>query len=104
MESKFSFRLSQSPRDQSQLTRAVASSRGYWVNLGPLLYHFADQPGEPSIEPSFEEVKAISTGLGFEITVEDMGLHTAYTQNPQSMLKYEYRSVFFVARKPNSPS
>lgn len=77
---------------------------GYWVNLGPLLYHFADQPGEPSIEPSFEEVKAIAVGLGFELTVEDMGLHTAYTQNTQSMLRYEYRSVFFVARKPLPPS
>lgn len=42
---------------------------GYWVNLGPLLYHFADQPGERSIEPSYEEVKNILTGVGFKITV-----------------------------------
>lgn len=77
---------------------------GYWVNLGPLLYHFADQPGEASIEPSFEEVKAIAEGLGFELSVEDTALHTAYTQNVQSMLRYEYRSVFFVARKPLPPA
>lgn len=45
---------------------------GYWVNLGPLLYHFADQPGEASIEPSFEEVKAIAEGLGFELFVSSL--------------------------------
>ncbi|ROT67924.1 carnosine N-methyltransferase [Penaeus vannamei] len=73
---------------------------GYWVNLGPLLYHFADQPGERSIEPSYEEVKNILTGVGFKITVEETGMHTAYTQNVRSMLKYEYDSVFFVAMKP----
>lgn len=73
---------------------------GYWVNLGPLLYHFADQPGEYSIEPSYEEVKSIISGLGFSISVEDTGLITTYTHNNLSMLKYEYQSVFFVARKP----
>lgn len=42
---------------------------GYWVNIGPLLYHFADQLGENSIEPSYEEVKSIITAVGFEIVV-----------------------------------
>ncbi|KAG7173744.1 carnosine N-methyltransferase-like [Homarus americanus] len=73
---------------------------GYWVNLGPLLYHFADQPGELSIEPSYDEVKSIVSGIGFKITVEERGIQTAYTQNLESMLNYEYQSVFFVAHKP----
>ncbi|KAK8727405.1 hypothetical protein OTU49_009542, partial [Cherax quadricarinatus] len=73
---------------------------GYWVNLGPLLYHFADQPGELSIEPSYEEVKRIVLGIGFKITVEEMGHSTVYTHNARSMLNYEYQSIFFVAQKP----
>lgn len=42
---------------------------GHWVNLGPLLYHFADLPGENSIEPSYEVVKQIITSIGFKILV-----------------------------------
>ena len=30
---------------------------GRWINLGPLLYHFADIPKEPSIEPSYDIVR-----------------------------------------------
>ena len=42
---------------------------GYWINLGPLLYHFSDQPREKSIEPSYELLRGIITGLGFKILV-----------------------------------
>jgi hypothetical protein len=27
---------------------------GQWINLGPLLYHFADIAREPSIEPPYD--------------------------------------------------
>lgn len=36
----------------------VLENGGYWVNFGPLLYHFADMRGELSIELSYEELKA----------------------------------------------
>ncbi|XP_066945805.1 carnosine N-methyltransferase [Macrobrachium rosenbergii] len=74
---------------------------GYWVNLGPLLYHFEEQPDEHSIELSYEEVRHIVEGLGFEITVEKTSVETTYTQNANSMMHYGYRSIFFVARKPS---
>lgn len=32
-----------------------------------------------------------------------MNVPTKYAQNPQSMLQYEYKSVYFVCRKPKSP-
>ncbi|KAK7071023.1 hypothetical protein SK128_013631 [Halocaridina rubra] len=73
---------------------------GYWVNLGPLLYHFEEQHDEPSIEPSYEVIKQIVVGCGFEITVEKIGVPTAYTQNPNSMMQYKYISNFLVAKKP----
>jgi carnosine N-methyltransferase len=73
---------------------------GYWINLGPLLYHFADLPGEDSIEPSYEDVRFVIEKTGFQIVKEQTDVKTTYAQNPYSMLKYEYNSVFFVCHKP----
>ncbi|CAN7980777.1 unnamed protein product, partial [Ixodes pacificus] len=73
---------------------------GIWVNLGPLLYHYADLPNEDSIEPSYEDVKHVILSFGFLMLAKETGLPTPYTQNPTSMMRYEYRSVFFVCQKP----
>ena len=42
---------------------------GVWINLGPLLYHYSDIPGENSIEPTYEMVREIIQGIGFSIEV-----------------------------------
>lgn len=73
---------------------------GYWINLGPLLYHFADLPNENSIEPSYEDINGIIKEMGFHILKEDKNVPTSYSQNPRSMLRYEYDSVYFVCQKP----
>lgn len=39
------------------------------MNLGPLLYHFADNANEDSIEPSYEVVRDIIEKVGFQIEV-----------------------------------
>ncbi|XP_059471747.1 carnosine N-methyltransferase [Neocloeon triangulifer] len=74
---------------------------GVWINLGPLLYHFADMRGEDSIEPSFDILKDIIIKFGFEYLKDDTKVLSSYTQNPKSMMKYTYESVFFVCRKPS---
>ncbi|KAK4029622.1 hypothetical protein OUZ56_022594 [Daphnia magna] len=78
----------------------ILKNGGIWINLGPLLYHYSDIPGENSIEPTYEMVREIVQGLGFIIEKEQTGVKTTYSQNVRSMLKYEYESVFFVCRKP----
>jgi len=40
-----------------------------WINLGPLLYHFADILDEDSIEPSYEVVRYVIEKVGFVIEV-----------------------------------
>jgi len=40
-----------------------------WINLGPLLYHFSDLANEDSIEPSYQVVREVIVGIGFEIEV-----------------------------------
>ncbi|XP_067653947.1 carnosine N-methyltransferase-like isoform X1 [Haliotis asinina] len=74
---------------------------GCWINLGPLLYHYADMANESSIELSYEELKNVITKIGFVIEKEEVDVKSTYTQNRLSMLQYEYQSVFFVAIKPS---
>ncbi|XP_065362839.1 carnosine N-methyltransferase isoform X2 [Calliphora vicina] len=73
---------------------------GIWINLGPLLYHFSDIQNEESIEPTFEDIMLVITGVGFEVLSSKTGVRTKYAQNPQSMLKSEYESLFWICRKP----
>ncbi|CAG4957982.1 unnamed protein product [Parnassius apollo] len=73
---------------------------GFWVNLGPLLYHYSDMPTENSIEPPYDILLDIIRDVGFDILEERTGVKTKYAQNPNSMMQLEYDSVFFVCRKP----
>lgn len=82
----------------------ILKPNGYWINFGPLLYHFADMPNESSIELPYDELRRLIISLNFEILEERTGLPARYTQNPRSMLRYEYDCVFFVARKIVPPT
>lgn len=74
---------------------------GYWINLGPLLYHFADMANEWSVELPYDEIRRIATEhFKFEILKEETSIPSGYIENQLSMLKLVYDSVFFVARKP----
>ncbi|XP_050316066.1 carnosine N-methyltransferase [Anthonomus grandis grandis] len=75
---------------------------GVWINLGPLLYHYSDVKKEKSIEPSFKVVCDVIKKVGFQMEKCETGVKTKYCQNPNSMLQYEYDSVFFVCRKADS--
>lgn len=76
---------------------------GYWINLGPLLYHFSDMVNEWSVELSYEDIRRITTDhFKFEILKEDTSIPSGYIENERSMLKLLYNNVFFVARKPLS--
>ncbi|XP_023344235.1 carnosine N-methyltransferase [Eurytemora carolleeae] len=85
--------------DFIQTIHKVLKPGGYWINLGPLLYHFSDMPGETSIEPSYDCVRGIIKDFGFEIMEEEKDIMTTYDQNPASMLQYSYKSVYFCAKK-----
>ncbi|RZR86694.1 hypothetical protein BHM03_00013929, partial [Ensete ventricosum] len=74
------------------LIRTERRKRGdVWINLGPLLYHFADSYGpedvcEMSIELSLEDVKKIAFHYGFVMEKERV-IETTYTANPRSMMQ-----------------
>jgi len=72
---------------------------GCWINLGPLLYHFADIPGENSVEPPLDFVLDIIRKIGFNIEKQILDYPTQYAENKKSMLRYSYRSAFLVSIK-----
>jgi len=77
----------------------VLKTGGTWINMGPLLYHFSDIPGEQSIEPSLDMIRGIIVDMGFEFLAEEDGVECTYDQNPNNMLHYTYHCSFFTCRK-----
>jgi len=73
---------------------------GRLISIGPLLWHYADMPGEVSIELSWEEVKLAIEGVGFQIVHEELDLECKYTSNPRSLQQNSFKCIHFVALKP----
>ncbi|XP_017969679.1 PREDICTED: uncharacterized protein LOC18612248 isoform X3 [Theobroma cacao] len=83
------------------LKSIMIPARLVWINLGPLLYHFADvygQEDEMSIELSLEDVKKVALRYGFQFEKEQT-IETTYTTNPRSMMQNHYFAVFWTLRK-----
>jgi carnosine N-methyltransferase len=74
---------------------------GYWINIGPLLYHFADMRREFSIEVAYQDIRRISEeNIGFVFLKEDRFVPCAYINDPECMMQMTYKCVFSVAQKP----
>ncbi|VFQ80714.1 unnamed protein product [Cuscuta campestris] len=79
----------------------ILKDNGVWINLGPLLYHFADMyslEDEMSIELSLEDVKKVAFHYGFELEKEST-IETTYTTNPRAMMQNRYYAAFWTMRK-----
>ncbi|XP_042434135.1 carnosine N-methyltransferase-like isoform X1 [Zingiber officinale] len=79
----------------------ILKTGGVWINLGPLLYHFADSyapEDEMSIELSLEDVKKVAFHYGFVMEKEKI-IETTYTANPLSMMQNRYFTSFWTMRK-----
>lgn len=72
---------------------------GYWLNLGPLLYHYTELEHEVSVELSLEEVLHVARQVGFEL-VEQRTVPARYTDNARSMMHTHYDAEYWCARKP----
>ena len=71
---------------------------GLWINFGPLLYHYTENENEISIELSWEEVKHIIIGFGFEFKKIEI-VKATYSSNKESMSQRIYNCIFFSAIK-----
>ncbi|KAL5739449.1 hypothetical protein ACOSP7_028341 [Xanthoceras sorbifolium] len=87
-----------------EIISKILKDGGVWINLGPLLYHFADmygQENEMSIELSLEDVKKVALYYGFEFEKEKT-IETTYTTNPRSMMQNRYYAAFWTAKKKSA--
>ncbi|XP_024401463.1 uncharacterized protein [Physcomitrium patens] len=78
---------------------------GIWINLGPLLYHFAESYSpeeEMSIELSLEDVKKVAARFGLVLKSERF-IETTYTANRRSMMQNRYTAVFWTMVKEELP-
>ncbi|CAD6914044.1 unnamed protein product [Tilletia controversa] len=82
-----------------EVINSVLELGGYWVNAGPLLWHFENGPGDLSIELTLEETMDLVRKMGFEVEEERMLEMQMYTGVGAGMLTYQYRPAFWVARK-----
>mmetsp|Transcript_55338 Transcript_55338/g.124336 ORF Transcript_55338/g.124336 Transcript_55338/m.124336 type:complete len:409 (-) Transcript_55338:48-1274(-) len=75
---------------------------GLWINLGPLLYHYAEASHDMSVEPSWEEVRTV---IAKYFNFEEEREHVAhYTANPYSLMSVKYRCMLFIARRNDKPA
>ncbi|KAK9490062.1 N2227-like protein-domain-containing protein [Lipomyces doorenjongii] len=88
---------------------------GYWINFGPLLYHFeeeqnfssavarapndVDQQDGISIELPLDYLISIVEKCGFVFEKLETGIKTTYAADERAMGNWVFDSVFWVARK-----
>jgi carnosine N-methyltransferase len=72
---------------------------GYWLNLGPLLYHYSELDGELSVELSLDELRAVVRAVGFELR-DERTLPARYTDNARSLMHTAYDAAYWCAQKP----
>eukprot|EP00249_Psilotum_nudum_P012375 c23747_g1_i1 orf=810-1187(-) len=86
-----------------EIISKILKPGGVWINLGPLLYHFADalsfsSQEEMSIELSLEDVKKIAFQCGLKLQKERT-IETTYTANQRSMMQNRYFTAFWTMTK-----
>ncbi len=74
---------------------------GLFSSMGPLLYHFAEQAQDVSIELSWEELREPISKY-FDIK-EEKFMKAYYTGNSHSLMSTEYDCMFFVAIRNDTP-
>lgn len=107
-----------------EVIRNCLKGGGYWVNLGPLLWHFEDSRGPPAehvehgersrsdkrkskvgieepggIELTNEEVLLLVEKMGFTIRASSVEHGCGYIQDPESMSQNLYDVSHWVAQK-----
>ena len=80
---------------------------GYWLNAGPLLYHWSSESDitgfVPSLELSLEVLQSAARSIGFELVKEDRS-EAVYIGDTQGLFSTTYTSARWVMQKRVSAS
>lgn len=79
---------------------AALKPGGFWINLGPLLYHWVDSTDESdlSIEISLLDIERIAEKMGF-MTISKKFIPAPYLANTRAMFQTVYRAAFWTMQK-----
>ncbi|KAA8491915.1 Carnosine N-methyltransferase [Porphyridium purpureum] len=66
---------------------ALLVEGGSWINIGPLLYHYADSLHIRSIELTLEELMVVIDRVGFDVVEPVSFVQAPYAADPNSMLQ-----------------
>ncbi|OHS96943.1 hypothetical protein TRFO_02085 [Tritrichomonas foetus] len=83
-------------RNLLDLISKVLKPGGYWINLGPLMMHRADD--DFFAKASFNDIPRIAQNAGLTI-IRESRIETSYIENPNTNIKTNYRCQFLVAQK-----
>ena len=84
--------------DYMQTFNKILKVGGLWVNIGPLHWHYSEQPYEVQVQISLEEIEHLVPKFGFRFRKKYMK-ETSYTGRLNCMHNMKYESVFFSAVK-----
>jgi carnosine N-methyltransferase len=86
---------------------------GWWINFGPLLWHWADagaylgggaEGAEPlSLELPLDELAAAAEALGFEFARREVVGGVPYMADARALARREFSCAFWATRKPPAP-
>jgi carnosine N-methyltransferase len=85
--------------DYIDIIYGILKKDGYWINLGPLLYHYEGNDSSMSIEVTLEELLLYMERKGLEVIHRKDKLSCPYVQNPTSILQTRYECSLLVIRK-----
>ncbi|KAL4399586.1 S-adenosylmethionine-dependent methyltransferase [Malassezia pachydermatis] len=81
-----------------EVINALLPRGGYWINVGPLLWHF-EHEDVPTVELTLDEILELVVQCGFVIEETRMLEPQMYTGMPNHMLLHHYTPAFWVCRK-----
>lgn len=72
---------------------------GYWINHGPLQYHFEGSQSEKSIELTWEELRLAAERIGFRFLKDETGEWNGYASEGGALSTTKYLPIHSIAIK-----
>jgi len=80
----------------------ILKESAMWINIGPLLWHYATQAEDCSIELSWTQCRKIICEY-FDFLEEERDREVYYTVDNEALQSTVYKCIYFVARRNNVP-
>lgn len=83
--------------DYLRTIRHCLKPGGKWINFGPLLWHWEDDPKYLGLEMLRNDLVELCELMGFRFDEEESGIETTYAGDSKSLGQFVYKCEFWVA-------